>query len=77
MYIRTDSFFKYRCGPWLGGLAGESTIPISRGCGLDPWPGHIHKSTNECTNKWNDKSMLLSLSLSKIKKIDIYNAGQK
>ena len=29
---------------------------------FDPWSGHIQDSTNECINKWNNKSMFLSLS---------------
>ena len=29
---------------------------------FDPWLGNIQKSTNECINKWDNKSLSLSLS---------------
>ena len=36
---------------------------MCQGCGFDHRSGHIQKSTSECINKWNNKSMFLSLSL--------------
>ena len=30
---------------------------------FDPQSGHIQEATQECTNKWNNKSMFLSFSL--------------
>ena len=38
-----------------------SIAPICEGYGLDRQSGHIQESTNECMNKWNNKSVFLSL----------------
>ena len=43
---------------WPGCSAGWSTIPLCQGCGFHPWSRRIQVSTKECTNKWNDESML-------------------
>ena len=36
---------------------------MHQGCGFDPQSGHIQESMNERINKWDNKSMFLSLSL--------------
>ena len=54
---------QYCPGPWPGSSLGESIVPLPQGLGFDPHSGHTRESTNECINKWNNKSMFLSLSL--------------
>ena len=51
--------------PWLGSSVGSRVILIHQGCGFDPWSRYIEDSTNECINKWNNKSMFFSLSKKK------------
>lgn len=41
---------------------------MCQGGGLDLWSGHVQEATYECTNKWNNKPMFLSLSLKPILK---------
>ena len=44
---------------------------MHEGCGFDPQSGYIQEATNECMNKWNNKSISLSplfLFLSQINK---------
>ena len=46
---------------------------MHQGYGFDPQSGHIQELTNDCKNKWNNKSVFLflpplSLPLSKIKR---------
>ena len=36
---------------------------MHQGCRFYPWSRHIRESTDECINKWNNKSMFLFLSL--------------
>ena len=51
---------KSHTGPgWLALLI--SVVPTLQGCGFDPQSGHMQASTNECINKWNNKSMFLCL----------------
>ena len=45
---------------WLSCL--QHCPPDRQGCGFDPWSGHIQEATNEYINKWNNKSMSLSLN---------------
>ena len=48
--------------PWLEThVVGVSLM--HQGCRFDPWSGHIQESVNECTNKWNNKAVSLSLPL--------------
>ena len=54
--------FKTFLLPWPGSSLGWSINPIHQGCGFDPRSGHVQKSTNECMNTGNNKSMFLSLS---------------
>ena len=37
--------------------------PYTKVTGFDPQSRHIEESTNECINKWNKKSVFLSLFL--------------
>ena len=48
--------------PWPGSSTGWSVILMRQGCVFHPWSGHMQESTNECINKWNSRSMSLSLS---------------
>ena len=41
----------------------KSIHPICQGCRFDSWSGHMEESISECINKWNNKSMFLSLLL--------------
>lgn len=52
--------------PWPGSSDGESIVLTHQGFWVTIQSGHIQKSTNECRNKWNNKSM--SLALPKINK---------
>lgn len=47
--------------PWAGGSIGWNAVPIRQGCGFNPWSRHIREATNECGNKWDNKSVFLSL----------------
>ena len=49
--------------PWRASLVRSSSQYAE--CKLDPWSGNIQESTNECINKWNKKTLFLSLSLSR------------
>ena len=39
----------------------QNVVPIHQGRGFRPWSGHVQESTSECRNKWNSKSLFLSL----------------
>ena len=43
----------------FGGVAQLVSVVLIRG--FDPWSGHIQETTNEYINKWDNKSMFLSL----------------
>ena len=47
--------------PGLGWVAqlSKSVVPIHQGFGFDSPSGQIQKSTNECINKWRNKSVFL------------------
>ena len=45
-----------------GSSVGQGIIP--RHQGLDAWSGRVRESTAGCTDKWNNKSVFLSLPLS-------------
>ena len=62
-YNLTPSYQGIKSRPWLGCSVGQNVIPIHQGCEFIPRSGHIQESTNECINKWNNKSMFLSFSL--------------
>ena len=48
--------------PWQENSVGYSIDPICQGCGFNSMSGHMQEATNEGINKWNNKSMSLSLS---------------
>ena len=50
------------CGLWPGCSVRASTQFAKVVGRCEPWSGHIHESTNECTNTQKNKSMFLSLS---------------
>ena len=51
---------------------------VAQGCKFHPQSGHLQGPTNKCINKWDNKSMSLSLSLSnqQIRNIKKYNTIQ-
>ena len=57
--ILTKQYLKCFCCLWLG----SSVVPIYQVCGFYTLSGYVQESTNECINKWNNKSMFLSFSL--------------
>ena len=67
---------KLKIRPWWDSSVGYNIVPICQGCGFDSQSGHIQETTNECTHKWNNKSissspspsLSFSLSLSQINK---------
>ena len=50
-------------GPQLGNSVGKSVVQYAKVAGSIPDQGTYKKSTNRCINKWNNKSISLSLSL--------------
>ena len=48
--------------PWPGSSVGWSVNPTHRSCVFGPQSGLTQEATDECINKWNNKSMFLSLS---------------
>ena len=55
--------------PRLVSSVGYSIILIhqlTKGCRFNPWSKHIAEATNECINKWNNKSLSLKLINKKI-----------
>ena len=55
--------------PWLGSSAGWSIVLIHQRYRFDPWSGYIQELTNACMEKWNNKSVFLSLCLKSINKM--------
>ena len=48
--------------PYAGSSVHQNIVLTCQGCGFDPQLGYLPESTNECLNKENNKSMVLSLS---------------
>ena len=42
--------------PRLGRSVGWTIVMICKGCGFDPWSGHIQEATNECISNWNNST---------------------
>ena len=55
----TQADLKIDLWPWLGGSVGWSIVPVCQSCRFDPQSGHIQEMTNECIDKWNNKSVSL------------------
>ena len=53
--------------PWMGSSLDQSVVPICQGYGFGLQSGYVQEATNECINKWNNKSMLLPLFLALLK----------
>ena len=45
--------------PWRSSSVGWRVFLMRQGCRFDPQSGHMQESTNECIDKWNNKSMPL------------------
>lgn len=64
MFFLVKSLLKTGEKPWPGSSVGQSVALIHQGCGFRLRSGHI-QATNKCISMCNNKSMFLSLSLSK------------
>lgn len=51
--------------PWPVSSVVWSIVPMRQGRGFSPWLGHVQESTSKCMDEWNNKSMFLSLFLSR------------
>ena len=45
--------------PWPASSGGESVVLLQQGRGFDPQSGRTQEATDECINKWNNKSVFL------------------
>ena len=59
-FVPSRSPLKVENMPWLGSSLGRSVVPVCQGCVFYSPSGNI-QANNKCINKWNNKSMFLSL----------------
>ena len=68
VHYQIKIFFLRTAQLWPSCSAGWNVVPMCHGCGFYPWSEPIQKSTNAFMDEWNNKSMVLSLFLSLLKK---------
>ena len=60
MWTNLENFTLNKGQPYSASSVGWSIVLTCQDCEFDPQSGHI-QATNECINKWNNKSMFLPL----------------